>query len=161
MFNNNIQFLDFREAVCKGVDVNLVKLGADFPGICLGFTNTGQDAKRDDSENWSKIPVQKMSVEAVERVDELRVVGDRQMAKKPDAAQEIAELNPEVANAASVYWGQVENICSDPVGFRRRLPAEAGVTCESGMAKAAEKSDNTLLIAAAAGACLVFYIYAA
>ena len=26
MFNNNIQFLDFREAVCKGVDVNLALL---------------------------------------------------------------------------------------------------------------------------------------
>ena len=160
MFNNNIQFLDFREAVCKGVDVNLVKLGADFPGICLGFTNTGQDAKRDDSENWSKIPVQKMSVEAVERVDELRVVGDRQMAKKLDAAQEISELNPEVANAASVYWGQVENICSDPQSFGRRL-VSTSITCESGATKAAETSDNTMLIAAAAGACLVFYIYAA
>ena len=101
-----------------------------------------------------------MSVEAVERVDELRVVGDRQMAKKLDAAQEIAELNPEVANAASVYWGQVENICSDPQSFGRRL-VSTSITCESGATKAAETSDNTMLIAAAAGACLVFYIYAA
>ena len=79
------------------------------------------------------------------------------MAKKLDAAQEIAELNPEVANAASLYW---ENICSDPVGFRRRLPDDAGVTCESGMAKAAETTDNTLLIAGACAVGLGFYMYA-
>ena len=157
MFKNNRQFLDFVEAVAKGVDVDLALLGADFPGICLGFTNTGEDAKRDDSENWSKIPV---SLEAVEKEDELRVVGDRQMAQRLDAAQEISELNPEVANAASVYWGQVENICSDPQSFGRRL-VSTSITCESGATKAAETSDNTMLIAAAAGACLVFYIYAA
>ena len=96
-----------------------------------------------------------MSVEAVERIDELRGV---EMAKKLDAAQEIAELNPEVANAASVYWGQVENICSDPVGFRRRLPGTA--TCVSGATKAAETTDNTLLIAGACAVGLGFYMYA-
>ena len=132
--------------------------------MCLPSSTDGNAGKtkklwcRVDSENWSKIPVQKMSVEAVERVDELRVVGDRQMAKKLDAAQEISVLNPEVANAASVYWGQVENICSDPVGFRRRLPGT--VSCVSGATKAAETTDNTLLIAGACAVGLGFYMYA-
>jgi hypothetical protein len=54
----------------------------------------------------------------------------------------------------------VENICSDPVGFRRRLPDDSGITCESGAAKAAETSDNTLLIAGACAVGLGFYMYA-
>ena len=57
MFNNNRQFLDFREAAVRGVGTENAKLGAEWPGICLGFTNTGSNATRDESENWSKIPV--------------------------------------------------------------------------------------------------------
>mgnify|MGYP006982484037 CR=1 FL=1 len=75
-------------------------------------------------------------------------------------SQEISELNPQIANAAQVYWGQVENICSDPVGFGRRLAQDSGITCESGQAKAAETTDNTLLIAGACAVGLGFYMYA-
>ena len=155
MFNTT-PFLDFREAVSKGVDVDLARLGADFPGVCLGFTKTGLDAKRDDSENWSKIPV---TVEKVAEAGQVRVVGDRQMAKRLDAAQEISVLNPQIANAASVYWGQVENICSDPQSFGRRL-VSTSVSCESGATKAAETTDNTMLIAGACAVGLGFYMYA-
>ena len=81
------------------------------------------------------------------------------MAQRLDAAQEISELNPEVANAAQVYWGQVENICSDPQSFGRRL-VSTSVTCESGATKAAETSDNTMLIAGACAVGLGFYMYA-
>ena len=123
------------------------------------------DRTRDETipRTWSEIPV---SLKAVEKIDEavqkneIRIVGDRQMAQRLDAAQEISELNPQIANAAQVYWGQVENICSDPVGFGRRLAQDSGITCESGQAKAAETTDNTLLIAGACAVGLGFYMYA-
>jgi len=161
MFNNNKQFLSFREAVCQGSDVRNAKLGVDFPGICLGFTNTGQDATRDDSQNWSKIPV---SLEAVERIDEkkfVRNVGDRQMAKRLDAAEEIARLNPNITDPAAVTWGVVENMCSDPEHFRRRmvLSSDGADLCKSGANE--PKTDNTMMIAGAVAVGLAFYIYSA
>ena len=82
------------------------------------------------------------------------------MAQRLDAAQEISVLNPQIANAARVYWCQVEKICSDPQSFGRRLAEDSGITCVSGATKAAETTDNTMLIAGACAVGLGFYMYA-
>ena len=83
------------------------------------------------------------------------------MSKRLDAADEIARLNPEVANKAQVYWDQVENVCSDPATFHRRMVQTGASGCVSGLAVKKENgSDNTMLVAAVCAAGLAFYIYA-